>query len=141
MGSISKTARHVGNLVFYLRSKIRSLGSWWKNHTVPQQPGTSSSSCSPACSTLLWHCIPVCHSQVSRCGCVGKCSLCSVTELIPPGSRWLWVLPGLSALWCHITEVVRENPGSVVANTDNLEDEGRSQIVELQHRCWLHRQW
>lgn len=91
LGSISKTARHVCNPVFHLRSKIRSLGSWWKNHTVPQQPGTSSSSCSPTCSTLLWHCIPVCHSQVSRCGGVGKCSLCSVTELIPPGPRWLWV--------------------------------------------------
>lgn len=35
--------RHIENCMFYLLNKTRSLGSRWKNHTEPQQPGTSSS--------------------------------------------------------------------------------------------------
>ena len=60
--------------------------------------------------------------------------------IIPQELNWVevWTLGRpFHSLYSHIVEVVCDNPGSVGASVVILEDEVRSQIVEIWDRHWL----
>lgn len=120
-----------------------------KNHTQPQQPGTSFSCCSQTWSSLVWDGIPFFNqqlSQVSQYGCVGRYGPNSMHKLIPQVFNGIEVRATgrfFHPLHSQILQIVADKPCSVRASVAMLEHRGQLLnliLISLYWECLQRRQ-